>query len=113
MRSVIVDRSLLSKLETKVLPAETPVLAAMRVQLDKEEVAFDVAFAELVASSEKLTFASPVAIRVVEEHTACRIDETAQKSWPTDAAIFLFLRWPGALPMPEAARVAVPPGSLP
>ncbi|CAE8644077.1 unnamed protein product [Polarella glacialis] len=112
MRAVTVDRTLLSRSETKVLPAEQPVLQAFQEQLAECEESLETVLAAIVTECSRLSFGHPVCTRVVEGDSACWPTWDVQESWPTDPPIVLFLHWPGALPFPEAASVVVPGGSV-
>lgn len=112
LRAVTVDRSLLARLETKMIPSESHVLEALEVQLVDEETTLEIALADLVADCERLSFAPPVAIRVAEEGAEQWPNWSVQNGWPTDPPLLMFLRWRGALPVPEASSVAVPCGSV-
>eukprot|EP00928_Gymnodinium_smaydae_P071347 TRINITY_DN54969_c0_g1_i1.p1 TRINITY_DN54969_c0_g1~~TRINITY_DN54969_c0_g1_i1.p1 ORF type:complete len:750 (-),score=60.97 TRINITY_DN54969_c0_g1_i1:227-2476(-) len=110
LRAITLDRSLLSRSETKVLPAESSVLEAVQEELSLREAPFDTVLDELLSECAILSFAKPVVARVVHGDVSTWPEWSVQASWPTDPPIFLFLRWCGDLPFSDVCSVAIPPG---
>lgn len=113
MQAVTVDRSFLGLSETRIVPAESPVLQALEQQLVANQGPLETVFQGLLAECAELSFKQPVAARILEREPVDRPMWEVQEGWPTDAPLFLFLRWEGhALPiLKEADSISVPHGS--
>eukprot|EP00929_Paragymnodinium_shiwhaense_P078405 TRINITY_DN40623_c0_g1_i1.p1 TRINITY_DN40623_c0_g1~~TRINITY_DN40623_c0_g1_i1.p1 ORF type:complete len:784 (-),score=68.76 TRINITY_DN40623_c0_g1_i1:115-2466(-) len=111
LRAVAVDRSLLACLGSKVMPSESSVLEALEVQLRGGDSSFEDVINTVREECSRIAFEEPIAIRVLRKPEEHWPEWRTQQGWPTDTPLLIFLGWPGALPVEEAASIAVPEGS--
>ncbi|CAE7415002.1 pikAI [Symbiodinium natans] len=110
-RCVTVDRSLMNLSKGRLVPAEGPILDALKLKLETDEKSLEQCMDDMAAESLQLSLGKTAAVRVSEGEQSSWPEWTVQASWPTDPLIMMFLNWHGDLPIPETASIRVPAGS--
>ncbi|CAE7840879.1 pksN [Symbiodinium sp. CCMP2592] len=111
LRCVMVDRSLMDLAKGRLVPAEGPVIAALKLKVETDEKSVGECLCDLQAESRRLSLGQPAVVRVSVGEPSSWPKWQVQAGWPSDPMIMLFLQWQGDLPIPETTSIHVPAGA--